>query len=83
MASSGWPISSCSDPPSRDLRSGKAIVHGGRSQLFTKDSAKYVRQLGGSDIPIITVPEARHHLMLDQPLAFVTALRSVLALWDS
>lgn len=59
----------------------KAIIHGGRSQLFTKDSAEYVRQLGGSDIPIIAVPEARHHLMLDQPLAFVTALQSVLAFW--
>jgi pimeloyl-ACP methyl ester carboxylesterase len=60
----------------------KAIVHGGNSQLFTQDSVEYVRELGGSDIPIIAVPEARHHLMLDQPLAFVTALRSVLALWD-
>jgi hypothetical protein len=27
------------------------------------------------------VPEAEHHLMLDQPIAFVTALRSVLAMW--
>lgn len=61
----------------------KAIVHGGRSQLFTKDSADYIRELGGGDIPIIAVPEARHHLMLDQPLAFVTALRSVLAFWDN
>jgi pimeloyl-ACP methyl ester carboxylesterase len=60
----------------------KAIVHGGKSQLFTQDSAKYIREMGGSDIPIISVPEARHHLMLDQPLAFVTALRSILSLWD-
>jgi pimeloyl-ACP methyl ester carboxylesterase len=60
----------------------KAIVHGGNSQLFNRDSAEYVRELGGRDIPIIVVPEARHHLMLDQPLAFVTALRSVLSLWE-
>jgi pimeloyl-ACP methyl ester carboxylesterase len=52
------------------------------SQLFTPESAEYVRELGGGDIPIIAVPEARHHLMLDQPLAFVTALRSILALWE-
>ncbi|TNE32120.1 MAG: alpha/beta hydrolase, partial [Alphaproteobacteria bacterium] len=25
---------------------------------------------------------ARHHLMLDQPLAFVAALRAVLAFWS-
>lgn len=59
----------------------KAIVHGAKSQLFTKDSAEYIQELGGADIPIIAVPEARHHLMLDQPLAFVTALRSVLSFW--
>ncbi len=61
----------------------KAIVHGGKSQLFTRDSAEYIRELGGGDIPIIAIPEARHHLMLDQPLAFVTALRSLLALWKT
>src|SRR3546814_10163443 len=61
----------------------KAIVHGGMSQIFTPESAEYVRELGGGDIPIIAVAAARHHLMLDQHLAFVTALRSILALWDT
>ena len=61
----------------------KAIVYGGKSQLFTQDSIDYVRELGGNDIPIFAVPEARHHLMLDQPLAFVTALRSVLSFWGA
>lgn len=60
----------------------KAIVHGANSQLFNRASAEYVRELGGGDIPIIAVPQARHHLMLDQPLAFVAALLSVLALWN-
>ncbi len=59
----------------------KAIVHGAKSQLFTQDSGEYIRELGGDDIPIIAVPEARHHLMLDQPLAFLTALRSILSVW--
>ena len=30
---------------------------------------------------MITVPEAYHHVMLDQPLAFVSAIRSLLAVW--
>jgi pimeloyl-ACP methyl ester carboxylesterase len=60
----------------------KAIVHGAKSQLFDRDSARYIRELGGEDIPIIAVPDARHHLMLDQPLAFVAALRAVLAFWS-
>ena len=31
--------------------------------------------------PMIAVPEAHHHLFLDQPLAFVVALRALLAGW--
>lgn len=58
-----------------------AIVYGEKSKLFDGDSAAYLRELGGNHIPMIAVPEAEHHLMLDQPLAFVTALRSILALW--
>jgi pimeloyl-ACP methyl ester carboxylesterase len=59
-----------------------AIVYGENSKLFDADSVAYLRELGGTHIPMIAVPKAEHHLMLDQPLAFVTALRSVLALWD-
>jgi pimeloyl-ACP methyl ester carboxylesterase len=58
-----------------------AIVYGAKSTLFNADSAAYIREQGGRHIPMIAVPEAEHHLMLDQPLAFVTALRSVLAMW--
>lgn len=60
----------------------KAIVYGEKSRLFDTDSAAWLRELGGHDLPIIAVPEARHHLMLDQPLAFVTALRAVLESWN-
>ena len=31
--------------------------------------------------PVVTIPSAHHHVMLDQPLAFVTALRALLAGW--
>ena len=61
----------------------KAIVHGAESLLFTPDSVDYVRELGGTDIPIIAIPKAHHHLMLDQPLAFVTALRTILEIWQT
>lgn len=65
-----------------DLPHRLAIVYGENSKLFDDDSAAYIRELGGSHIPMIAVPEAEHHLMLDQPLAFVAALRSVLTTWD-
>ncbi len=61
----------------------KAIVYGEQSALFTADSVDYVRELGGNDIPIVAIPRAHHHLMLDQPLALVTALRTILEIWQS
>lgn len=36
----------------------------------------------GDRAPVIEVPNAGHHLMLDQPLMLVTALRSVLSMWS-
>ena len=60
----------------------KAIIHGEESQLFTTDSRRYLDELGGGNIPVIAVPEARHHLMLDKPLAFVSALRALLEEWS-
>lgn len=56
------------------------IVYGEQSALFDADSADYVRECGGGHIPMIGIPDARHHLMLDQPLAFASVLRAVLLL---
>jgi pimeloyl-ACP methyl ester carboxylesterase len=59
----------------------KAIVYGRNSLLFDDDSADYIRECGGQDIPIIGIPHAHHHLMLDQPIAFASVLDTVLAQW--
>jgi pimeloyl-ACP methyl ester carboxylesterase len=32
-------------------------------------------------VPFVAIPEADHHLFLDQPLPFVAALRALLAEW--
>jgi len=61
----------------------KAIVYGQESLLFDDDSAAYVRECGADDIPIVGIPGARHHLMLDEPIAFVSVLRTILAQWGS
>ena len=42
----------------------------------------YMFELLGRNSPVIEIPEARHHVMLDQPLAFIAALRALLADWD-
>jgi pimeloyl-ACP methyl ester carboxylesterase len=63
----------------------KVIVYGRDSMLFPPDSVDYMNELStelNTDrIPMIGIPEARHHLMLDQPIAFANVLESVLKLW--
>lgn len=56
------------------------IVYGEESELFDADSADYVREAGGAHIPMISIPDARHHLMLDQPMAFACVLKTILVL---
>lgn len=64
-----------------DAPGRKAIIHGQQSTLFIADSRRYICELGGENIPIVQIPEARHHLMLDQPLAFASAIAAFLAEW--
>ncbi len=59
------------------------IVYGEESALFDADSAGYIREVGGGHIPMIGIPDARHHLMLDQPVAFASVLNTVLALSEA
>jgi pimeloyl-ACP methyl ester carboxylesterase len=65
----------------------KAIVYGEQSFLFNADSVDYMRetiaQQGEDNFPMIGIPCARHHLMLDQPIAFASTLRAILAIWQS
>jgi len=61
----------------------KAIIHGEKSLLFTADSRDYVLELCEKPVPIISIPDAHHHLMLDQPIAFATAIKTILLSWLS
>ncbi len=57
------------------------VIYGEKSQLFTQDIADYMFEVLDSSVPFVSIPEADHHLFLDQPLAFVAALRTLLAEW--
>ncbi len=50
--------------------------------LVTEDVGAYMYDLMGRVNPIIEIPLAGHHLMLDQPLSLITALNTLLADWD-
>ncbi|MBS1265991.1 MAG: Lipase LipV [Acidimicrobiaceae bacterium] len=50
--------------------------------LVTADIGAYMYEQLGQVAPVIEIPLAGHHLMLDQPLLVVTALRTLLADWE-
>ncbi len=47
--------------------------------LVTPDIGDYMSELLDRNAPVVEIPQAHHHLMLDQPLALVAALRALLA----
>ena len=53
------------------------IVYGALSESFPKSSLDYMLELIPSEVPVVEVADARHHVFLDQPLMFVDALREV------
>jgi pimeloyl-ACP methyl ester carboxylesterase len=60
-----------------------------RVALFRAQRGLVSEQMGevmydrlGRDAPLIEIPDAGHHIMLDQPLALVTGLRTLLADWE-
>jgi pimeloyl-ACP methyl ester carboxylesterase len=64
-----------------------AIVNGADSTIVDDDTRAYMAELladspaATAGVPFVEVPEAQHHVLLDQPLALVTALRAVFGSW--
>ena len=57
------------------------VIYGDDSYLFTQDIADFMFKVLDESVPFVAIPDAQHHLFLDQPLAFVSALRTLLAEW--
>jgi pimeloyl-ACP methyl ester carboxylesterase len=79
-----WRRFSIGDPAER-LRATKcriAVMRGEYSVLLPEEIGDYMFSLLGRAAPVIEIPQARHHVLLDQPLAFVAALRALLADWN-
>jgi len=58
-----------------------ALVWGERSKLMGEDTLGYMLRELPDDIIKFSIPDADHHVMIDQPLATVAALRALLATW--
>jgi len=62
----------------RNLRLPLGLIYGADSALFSARTRDYMRELIPQDFPAVAVANAQHHVFLDQPLAFVDALRAML-----
>jgi len=66
----------------RDTKCRIAIFRGENSILMPPAIGEFMFNLLGRSAPVVEIPQAQHHMMLDQPLALVAALRAILADWE-
>lgn len=59
-----------------------ALMHGQLSDLVTPDVQAHMEKLTGRNAPMVEIPQAYHHVPLDQPLALIAAIRAILADWQ-
>jgi pimeloyl-ACP methyl ester carboxylesterase len=79
-----WRRFSIGETPQRlaEIKCRIGIMRGEKSMLFPHEVGRYMYGLLGHAVPVIEIPEAQHHVMLDQPLAFTTAIRALLTDWN-
>lgn len=64
------------------VRCRVAMMRGEFSTVVPVETGAYMYRALNRNAPLIEIPQAHHHLLLDQPLAFIAALRAVLADWE-
>ncbi|WP_188609649.1 alpha/beta fold hydrolase [Chelatococcus reniformis] len=63
------------------VRCPVALMYGEKSSFLDDGIVDYTRSIAPPGTPIMMIAEAHHHIMVDQPLAFVSSLRTLLAAW--
>ncbi|MFQ5564335.1 MAG: alpha/beta fold hydrolase [Parvularculaceae bacterium] len=58
-----------------------AFIYGEKSLFAKGEGIDHLRTQATGRAPFIIAPAAHHHLMMDQPLAFISALRTLFACW--
>jgi pimeloyl-ACP methyl ester carboxylesterase len=68
--------------PYRDLKSARCpitLVRGGRSRLITPELMAHAVALAPPGTQVLELPDADHHVMVDQPQAFAALLDEIAA----
>jgi pimeloyl-ACP methyl ester carboxylesterase len=76
-----FPLQSLSDYLAR-ARCRIALIRGEFSATVPPETNEYMYELLNRNAPVVEIPQAHHHLILDQPLPFIAALRALLADWE-
>ncbi len=64
-----------------EMQGRRAFIYGEDSKLVRPNTVSFIKDLLGPAAPVVGIPKAQHHLLLDQPLAFVSTIRAILAGW--
>jgi pimeloyl-ACP methyl ester carboxylesterase len=64
------------------VRCRVGLMRGEFSVIVPPETSEYMVELLNRNAPLVEIPQAHHHLILDQPLAFIAALRALLADWE-
>lgn len=65
----------------RASRCPLAFIYGEKSAFATGEAVEHLREQATGRSPFILIPDAYHHLMMDQPIAFIASLRMLLSCW--
>lgn len=65
----------------KTVTSPTLIIRGQKSRILNKEIAENMRSELGNASEIVEIVGAYHHVMLDQPIALIEEIRSVLARW--
>jgi pimeloyl-ACP methyl ester carboxylesterase len=66
------------------VRTPMAHIYGDRSEIIRRHGPGSARKDHiPASIPKIVIPDSEHHIMVDQPLALVAAIRAMLAVWPA
>lgn len=57
-----------------------ALIRGERGMATTDITAVVAERLGGH-VPVTLIPDSGHHIMLDQPIALIAALQTLIGQW--
>jgi pimeloyl-ACP methyl ester carboxylesterase len=68
-------------PPSIEPADCRVAILRGQHGLMTADMADRLGSKLGGPVPVTEIPAAGHHVLLDEPLSLVAALRAILAGW--